>query len=121
LGLSDAGLGAVLVGLAVGALAASPLAGRAAERFGSRRAVLAAAVGLAGAPWTAGAGPPPAALFAALAAIGAADAAMDIAMTANGAAYERRAGRSLMHRLHGAWSRGSLGAAGLAAAAAGLG
>nr|MBO2501397.1 MFS transporter [Thermoanaerobacterales bacterium] len=121
LGLSDAGLGAVLVGLAVGALAASPLAGRAVERFGSRRVVLAAAVGLGGALWTAGAAPTPAALFAALAAIGAADAAMDIAMNANGAAYERRAGRSVMHRLHGAWSLGSLGAAGLAAAAAGLG
>lgn len=121
LGLSDAGLGAVLVGMAVGALVASPLAGRAVERLGSRRVVLAAAVGLGGALWTAGAAPTPAALFAALAAIGAADAAMDIAMNANGAAYERRAGRSVMHRLHGAWSLGSLGAAGLAAAAAGLG
>src|SRR5690606_21056571 len=120
LGLSAAGLGAVLVGMAVGALVASPLAGRAVERLGSRRVVLAAAVGLGGALWTAGAAPTPAALFAALAAIGAADAAMDIAMNANGAAYERRAGRSVMHRLHGAWRRWPVGAAGLAAGGAGL-
>ena len=60
-------------------------------------------------------------LFAALALIGAADAGMDIAMNANGTAYERRSGRSLMHRMHGAWSLGALAGAGVAAAAAGAG
>jgi hypothetical protein len=53
--------------------------------------------------------------------IGAADAAMDIAMNANGAAYERRSGRSVLHALHGAWSLGALAGAGLAAAAAAAG
>jgi MFS family permease len=121
LGLSDAGLGLVLVGMALGALVASPLAGRAVGRVGSRPVVVAAALALAASLWTAGAAPEPALLFLALAVIGAADATMDIAMNANGAAYERRSGASVMHRLHGAWSLGALAAAGLAAAAAGLG
>ena len=89
LGLSDAGLGLVLVGMAAGALAASPLAGRAVGRVGSRPVAVGAAVALGATLWTAGAAPHPVLLFAALAAIGAADAAMDIAMNANGAAYER--------------------------------
>lgn len=118
LDLSDAGLGLVLTGMAVGALVASPLAGRAVGRIGSRRVVLAATLVLATSLWTAGAAPGPALLFLALALIGAADATMDIAMNANGAAYERGSGRSLMHRLHGAWSLGALTGAGLAAAAA---
>jgi MFS family permease len=121
LGLSDAGLGLVLVGMAVGALVASPLAGRVIGRAGSRPVVMAAALALAASLWTAGAAPEPGLLFLALAVIGAADATMDIAMNANGAAFERRSGASVMHRLHGAWSLGAVGAAGLAAAAAGLG
>lgn len=120
LGLSHAGLGVVLAGMALGALGASPLAGRAVERAGSRPVVVAAALALGASLWTAGAAPGPVALFAALALVGAADAAMDIAMNANGSAYERRSGRSVLHRLHGAWSLGALGAAGLAASAAAL-
>lgn len=121
LGLSDAGLGLVLVGMAAGALVASPLAGRAVGRVGSRRVVVAAAVSLGLSLWTAGAAPEPALLFLALAVIGAADASMDIAMNANGAAYERGTGRSIMHRLHGAWSLGALAGAGVAAVAASAG
>lgn len=120
-GLSDAGLGLVLVGMAVGAAAASPLAGRWIGRAGSRPVLVASALALGATLWSAGAAPRPVALFGALVVIGAADAAMDIAMNANGAAGERRTGRSVMHRLHGAWSLGALAGAGLAAAAAGLG
>ena len=122
LGLSDVGLGLVLTGMAVGALVASPAAGRAVGRVGSRPVAVAAGVAVAASLWTAGAAPHPIVLFLALAGIGAADAAMDIAMNANGAAYERLSGRSLLHRLHGAWSLGSLAAASVAAllAAAGV-
>jgi MFS family permease len=115
LGLSDTGLGAVLVGLAAGALLASPVAGRAVDRLGSRPVVVGAAVALGASLWTAGAAPDPVSLFVALAVVGAADAAMDIAMNANGAAYERARGRSVLHRLHGAWSLGALAAAPAAA------
>lgn len=119
--LSDAGLGVVLVGLAVGALVASRVAGRAVSQRGSRPVAVASATTLAAVLWAAGAAPSPVALFAALLVIGAADASMDIAMNANGAAFEARAGRSVLHGLHAAWSVGALGGAGAAALAAGLG
>jgi MFS family permease len=118
LGLSDAALGLTLVGMAAGAMVVSPLAGRLVGVFGSRRVVVTATVALGTSLWTAGAAPSAGALFAALAFVGAADAAMDIGMNANGAAYEDRTGRSVMHGFHGAWSLGALGGAGLAALAA---
>ncbi len=118
LDLSDAALGLTLVGMAVGAMAVSPLAGRLVGVFGSRRVVVTATVALGASLWTAGAAPSAGALFVALAVVGAADAAMDIGMNANGAAYEDRTGRSVMHGFHGAWSLGALGGAGLAALAA---
>lgn len=115
LGLSDLGLGVALVGLALGALAASPAAGRAVGSHGSRSVVVAAALVLGASLWAVGAAPQPALFFAALVVVGAADAAMDISMNANGAAYEARWGRSVLHRLHGAWSSGALAGAALAA------
>ena len=120
LGLSDAGLGLVLVGFAAGARVASPVAGRLIGKLGSRPVVIASAVALGASLWTAGAAPTPLALGLALALIGASDAAMDTAMNANAAAYEGGTGRSIMHRLHGAWSVGALAAAGVAALAAAL-
>ncbi len=120
LGLSDAGLGLVLVGFAAGALVASPVAGRLIGKLGSRPVVIASAVALGASLWTAGAAPTPLTLGLALALIGASDAAMDTAMNANAAAYEGGTGRSIMHRLHGAWSVGALAAAGVAALAAAL-
>jgi MFS family permease len=121
LGLSDASLGLTLVGMALGAMAASPVAGGLVGRWGSRPVMLVAAGGLGASLWTVGAAPNAPTLFAALTVVGATDAAMDIAMNANGAAYEGRAGRSVMHALHGAWSVGALAAAGVAAACAAAG
>ncbi|HKH24925.1 MAG TPA: MFS transporter, partial [Acidimicrobiales bacterium] len=121
LDLSDAALGLTLVGMAVGAMVVSPLAGRLVGALGSRRVVVIATVALGASLWTAGAAPGAGALFAALAVVGAADAAMDISMNANGAAFEDRTGRSVMHGFHGAWSLGALGGAGLAALAAAAG
>jgi MFS family permease len=121
LGLSDPTLGLTLVGMAVGAMAASPVAGGLVGRLGSRPVLVVAAAGLGASLWTVGAAPNAPALFAALTVVGAADAAMDISMNANGAAYESRSGRSVMHGLHGAWSVGALAAAGIAAASAAAG
>jgi MFS family permease len=121
LGLSDATLGLTLVGMAVGAMAASPVAGGLVSRVGSRRVLLVAAAGLGASLWTVGAAPNAPTLFAALTVVGATDAAMDISMNANGAAYETRSGRSVMHGLHGTWSVGALAAAGIAAAGAATG
>jgi MFS family permease len=121
LGLSDAELGLVLVGLSLGALVASPLAGRLVGTIGSRTLVVAATIALGGCLWCAGAAPNAGILLGALAIVGAADATMDIAMNANGAAFEDWAARSVMHRLHGAWSVGALAAAGCAGLAAAAG
>jgi MFS family permease len=121
LDLSDGELGLVLVGLSLGALVTSPIAGRLVGTLGSRTLVVAAAVTLGGCLWLAGAAPNAPVLLLALAVVGAADACMDIAMNANGAAFEDRSERSVMHRLHGAWSVGALAAAGLAGVAAAAG
>ena len=121
LDLSDATLGLTLVGMALGAMAASPVAGRLVGRVGSRPVLVVAAGGLGASLWTVGAAPNPPALFAALTVVGATDAAMDISMNANGAAYENLSGRSVMHGLHGTWSLGALAAAGIAAACAATG
>jgi MFS family permease len=118
--LSDVGLGVVLLGFAFGALVSSPFAGRAVGRIGSRTVAVAASVALGVTLWLAGAAPSPVTLFVALTVVGAADAAMDIAMNANGAAYERRAARSALHGLHASWSLGALAAALLAGGAAAL-
>jgi MFS family permease len=121
LGLSDPTLGLTLVGMAVGAMAASPVAGRLVSRLGSRPVLVVAAGGLGASLWTVGAAPNAPMLFAALTVVGATDAAMDISMNANGAAYGSRSGRSVMHGLHGTWSLGALAAAGVAAASAAAG
>ena len=121
LGLSDATLGLTLVGMALGAMAASPVAGGLVSRVGSRPVLLVAAGGLGASLWTVGAAPNAPTLFAALTVVGATDAAMDISMNANGAAYETRSGRSVMHGLHGTWSLGALAAAGIAAVGAATG
>lgn len=121
LGLSDATLGLTLVGMALGAMAASPVAGGLVSQVGSRPVLLVAAGGLGASLWTVGAAPNAPTLFAALTVVGATDAAMDISMNANGAAYETRSGRSVMHGLHGTWSLGALAAAGIAAVGAATG
>jgi MFS family permease len=121
LGLSEGRLGLVVAGMGLGALLASAIAGRLVERSGSRAVAAGAAVALGLCQWTVGAAPGAVALFVALMAVGAADATMDIAMNANGALYERRSERSVMHRLHAGWSLGALAAAGVASVAAGLG
>jgi hypothetical protein len=91
------------------------------SRAGSRPVLLVAACGLGASLWTVGAAPNAPTLFAALTVVGAADAAMDISMNANGAAYETRSARSVMHGLHGTWSLGALSAAGIAAVGAATG
>jgi MFS family permease len=121
LGLSDAALGATVLGTGAGALLASPAAGWAVHRYGSRQMTTAAGIAAGSTLPLAAVAPSAPALFAALAVVGAADAAMDIAMNANGSAAEVEAGRSILHRLHATWSLGALLAAGLAVAAASAG
>ena len=123
LALDDGELGTALVGLAVGLLAGTRLAGAPVDRFGSRRfmrigfPVMCAALvlpALADGLLT---------LFLALMALGLVSGALDVAMNAQGIEVERVARRPLLSGLHALWSVGLAlgGAAAALAAAADLG
>jgi MFS family permease len=116
--LSDGELGTALVGLAIGLLVGTRLAGAPVDRFGSRPVMragfplLAATLvlpGLAGSILT---------LFLALFVLGVASGALDVAMNAQGIEVERHVGRPILSGLHGLWSIGLGIGAGLAALAA---
>jgi len=124
LDLSTAQLGLLLLCLSIGAVAGLPLSGPLVQRIGPAASVLAgtltSTLGLAGLATglltgtvvTAAIG-----LFASGLGMGAWDVAMNVA----GAEVEQRTGRSLMPRLHAAFSLGTVTGAGLGAATAATG
>jgi MFS family permease len=120
LGLSDGELGTALVGLAIGLVAGTRVAGAPIDRFGSRPVMRAGFPLLAGTlllPGLAGNG---VTLFLALLVLGVASGALDVAMNAQGIEVERGLARPILSGLHGLWSVGlglGAGAAALAAAA----
>jgi hypothetical protein len=118
--LSNARLGVALFAASLGALVATPLAGRLCERIGSRRVTLPGlllgsgslvatsfATGLPG-------------LAAALFGFGAALGTINVSANAQGLALERLWGRRMLSSFHAAFSAGGLVGAGLAALAAGV-
>jgi predicted MFS family arabinose efflux permease len=124
LGLSPAQLGLLLLCLSGGAVAGLPLSGPIVHRFGAGRAVLFGALGvtcglsllavslLTGTVL-------PAAIGLVLNGLGT--GVWDVAMNVEGAAVELRLGRSLMPRLHAAFSLGTVTGAGVGAASAATG
>ena len=124
LGLSTAGLGLLLLCLSAGAVAGLPLSGPIVHRVGPARAVLAGSLAVsAGLATLAGAlvagAVAPAALALALTGLGM--GVWDVAMNVEGADVERRLGRSLMPRLHAAFSLGTVVGALLGAVSAATG
>jgi MFS family permease len=120
-GLSTGSLGVALLGIAIGAVVAMPLAGALLVRFGSRlltRATLALACVALPLPALAGSLP---ALIAALALLGIASGSVDVSMNAQGVMVERGYGRPVLAGLHGLWSLGTVGGALLGGVAAGVG
>ncbi len=124
LGISSAQLGLLLLCLAGGAVTGLPLSGPIVARFGPARGVLlgafSVAVGLALLVTGLLTG------LVAAAAVGMAlnglgSGVWDVAMNVEGADVERRLGRSLMPRLHAAFSLGSVAGAALGAASAATG
>lgn len=113
LGLDPSQLGAVLLSLAAGSVISLPLAGPVVARFGSRRTVRVAAVlGGAGLVVVAvGYRIGVAAVVAGLFCWGAASGIWDVAMNVQGAAVERRLGRSIMPRFHAGFSFGTVAGA----------
>lgn len=125
LDLNPGRLGLLLLCMSVGALLAMPAAGLVTQRLGPARTVVVATVlvalgmtvaglatGLTG--WAVGVG-------VGLAAFGFGSGLCDVAMNVEGAAVEKRLGRTIMPRFHAAWSLGSVAGAGLGAGAARLG
>ncbi|GAA3226433.1 MFS transporter [Pseudonocardia petroleophila] len=124
LGLTTAQLALMLLCLSVGSVAGLPLAGPLVARLGPARSVLVAAltetVGLAllatglltGAVLPAAVG---------LVVTGLGTGVWDVAMNVAGAEVEQRRGRTLMPRLHAAFSVGTVTGAGIGAATAATG
>jgi MFS family permease len=121
LGLADGELGLALAFVAVGSIAAMPVAGLAAARFGSRRATR---VSFA-ATCAATAALPFARSLAVLCLLtliyGASMGSLDVTMNAHGVAVERRYARPILSGFHAAFSLGGLLGAALGALAAGAG
>lgn len=121
LGLSPARLGLLLLCLAGGAIAGLPLSGPLVHRLGPGRSVLAGAwsvsIGLAllGTGLLTGV---VAAAAIGLAFTGLGSGVWDVAMNVEGADVERRLGRSLLPRLHAAFSLGTVAGAVIGAASA---
>src|ERR671921_735976 len=121
LDLSDGELGTALVGLAVGLVAGTRLAGLPVDRFGSRPMMRVGFPLLAGTLLLPGLAESGATLFAALLVLGVASGALDVAMNAQGIEVERRLGRPILSGLHGLWSVGLGLGAGAAAIDAAVG
>ncbi|MFY1594277.1 MFS transporter [Micromonospora sp. WMMD737] len=123
LGLSAGRLGLLLLAMSVGALLAMPTAGLVAQRLGAARTValstllLAAGLTVTGVAAVAGS---LVGVAVGLCAVGYGSGLCDVAMNVEGAAVERRLGRTIMPRFHAAWSLGSVAGAGLGAGAARL-
>ena len=118
-GLNDASLGVVLLCVSLGAVAAMPLAGRYAERIGTARACIAAAVLLAFALPLPSAAPGWGALLAAAVVLGLALGGLDVSMNAHASAMERHEAAPVMSSYHAGWSFGQLAGAGVASALVG--
>lgn len=123
LGYSPDKMGILLLVGSVGSLLALPLAGIAAERLGTRRAVLGFAVVNALGLTIASVGvavDQVVVVGLGLAVFGVGTGIWDAAMNLEGASVEQRLGRTVMPRYHAGFSFGTVVAAGIAAIAAGL-
>ncbi len=121
LGLDKAQLGIGLLGMAVGALIAFPIAGWGIARFGSRPVVTIALTGLSAAlllPGLAGSLP---ALFLSLVVFGALNGATDVGMNAQAVEVEKMHPQPIMSSFHGMWSLGGLLGSGIGALLIGAG
>jgi MFS family permease len=121
LGLSDGELGTALVGLAIGLVVGTRLAGAPVDRFGSRPVMRVGFPLLAATLLLPGLADSLVALFLALFVLGLASGALDVAMNAQGIEVERHLGRPILSGLHGLWSVGLGIGAGVAALAAAIG
>jgi MFS family permease len=108
-------LGLLLLALSAGSLLALPIAGVLTQRLGAARSVAAAtalgSAGLALAGVGAEAFGSPLLVGLGLFAVGYGCGSCEVAMNVEGAAVERRLGRTIMPRFHAAWSLGTVAGA----------
>ncbi len=125
LDLSAGRLGLLLLAMSTGAVVAMPTSGLVAQRLGTARTVALGALLVSVGLGTAGVFASTAAWLPGVAvglfAFGYGTGTWDVAMNIEGAAVERRLGRTIMPRFHAAWSLGSVAGAGLGAVAAQVG
>jgi MFS family permease len=123
--LSAAGFGLLLLCISAAAIVSIPLSGPLVQRVGPARAILLGSgsliVGLAGLATGTLTGSVPLAAVG-LVLVGAGNSVWDVSMNVEGAAVERRLGRTIMPRFHAGFSLGTVLGAGISAlsAAAGL-
>lgn len=103
-GLSEAGLGGVLLALPAGLMVSLPVSGWLVARTGSRSTVLAAALVYSLLLCCIGLAKTPLALIICLFAFGFAGNMLNIAMNTQGVGVETLYGRSIMASFHGLWS-----------------
>lgn len=108
LGLDDAQLGTMLLGLGIGGLLALPVAGPLVQARGARAVMLGAGLGFCALLPALALAPSPLVLAVVLVLLGACTGAVDIAMNAQAAAVETATGRTLMSGFHGAYSAGGM-------------
>lgn len=124
IGAGTATIGLLLAGVTVGAIGGLSASTPLLHRLGSRRALGTALVVVAVAMAVMGlalALRSVALLAGAFVAVGAGIGAMDMLINVEGSAIERAAGRTLMPRMHGAWSVGAAVGSGIGAACAAFG
>jgi MFS family permease len=114
-------LGVALAFIAAGALIAMPIAGRAANRFGSNPATTVSLILFCVASGLTPAAPSLALLCAACVLMGGAGGALDVTMNVHGVTVEESRGRPILSSFHAAFSAGGLTGALIGAGSAGLG
>ena len=121
LGLSNAEFGIAVASFPLGALMAGLAAGALIRRFRSSRVAVAGTILTAVGVLAAGVSPQWALLAAALFVAGAMDAITDVAQNSHGLRVQRLYGRSILNSFHAVWSIGAVIGGLMGAAAAGIG
>jgi MFS family permease len=112
IGLDEAALGLLLLYLGIGSVIAMPIAGGMAAKFGSRRVIITAAIGIITILPLLAIASTSFSLAAALAIFGASLGAIDVAANIHGTEVEHREGVPLMSNFHGFYSIGGLAGSG---------
>ncbi len=120
LGLDNAVYGLAVIAYPLGAILAGLAAGALIRRFGSGKVAVAGTITTGVGVLAAGASPTLALFVAALAFGGAMDAVTDVAQNTHGLRVQRRYGKSIINSFHAIWSIGSVIGGAMSAAAIAL-